>query len=361
MNGKLKKLKLLIQNKNSVILVIAGKKSYYSSGSYFFFKKLFKNNIVQYYFKSSPYPEIVETKIVAKKIHQINPGLIFAIGGGSVMDLAKIANIMDLKEKSKKKYKTKIKYAKLIAIPLTAGSGAEATSTAVMYIDKKKFSIENKQIKPDYFFLIPDLVKNAPKKIKGPAIFDCIAQSIESIFSIKSDKRSIYYASRSLRISLKYYFEYYKKPNSLNSKEMLVAAHYAGKAIDISRTIASHAMSYPFTSIFNISHGKAVAISFVNVLRYNYDNRGNVSAKFNFKKRFELMLRLTKKNNINQLTNYLQKIIENLEIETKANDPKINFLKNWQKIKKGINAKRLLNNPTPLTSIAIKKILQASC
>ena len=236
-----KKLKFFFKNKKNIILIIGGQKSYHKSGANLFFKKLLKNNKVEYYFKNSAYPEIKEVKIIAKIIEKIKPNLIFAIGGGSVMDLAKIANIIDLKKTliNKKKVMTKKKLAKLIAIPLTAGSGAEATSTAVLYLGKKKISVEGDQVKPDHFFLVSDLIKNTPKKIKGPAIFDCISQAVESLFSLKANSKSIFYALKSLRISINYALDYFNKPNDLNSKKMIVAAHYSGKAIDISRTIAS--------------------------------------------------------------------------------------------------------------------------
>ena len=360
----LKKLKFLIKNKKKTILVISGQYSYFKSRSNLLFGKLLKKNIVEYYFKSSPYPEIKEVKKIAKIIDKNKPDLIFAVGGGSVMDLAKIANIVDLKKTigSKNSIITKKKSAQLVAIPLTAGSGAETTSTAVLYINKKKISIEGREVKPNYFFLIPDLVKNAPKKIKGPAIFDCIAQGVESIFSLKSNSISISYALKSLKISLKFYLDYYNNANLSNSKKMLLASHYAGNAIDISRTIASHAVSYPFTSLFGFSHGRAVAISFVAILKYNFFNEPcSLSKKNIIKKKYNLLFKLTNTKNINELAKYFELLILSLDIVTKKNNLKINFEKNWRLISRGINLKRLLNNPVILKKSTIKKILKTCC
>lgn len=354
-----KKLKFFVENKKNIILIIGGQKSYHKSGANLFFKKLLKNNKVEYYFKNSAYPEIKEVKIIAKIIKKIKPNLIFAIGGGSVMDLAKIANIIDLKKTliNKKEIITKKKLAKLIAIPLTAGSGAEATSTAVLYLGKKKISVEGDQVKPDHFFLASDLVKNTPKKIKGPAIFDCISQAVESLFSLKANSKSIFYALKSLRISINYALDYFNKPNSLNSKKMIFAAHYSGKAIDISRTIASHAISYPFTSLFGFSHGRAIAVSFVAILKYNFFNQRDSYSK----KKYQKLFKLTKSKNINELAEYFDNIILSLGIETKKNNSKINFKKNWPKISRNINLKRLLNNPVKLKKVHIKKILENCC
>ena len=53
---------------------------------------------------------------------------------------------------------------------------------------------------------------------------------------------------------------------------MSIAANLAGKAISISKTTAPHATSYPFTSLFNISHGHAVALFFEKFFRFNFEN-----------------------------------------------------------------------------------------
>ena len=50
---------------------------------------------------------------------------------------------------------------------------------------------------------------------------------------------------------------------------MLVGANLAGRAINISKTIAPHALSYPFTTLYGIPHGHAVSL-FNNILKYNY-------------------------------------------------------------------------------------------
>ena len=58
-------------------------------------------------------------------------------------------------------------------------------------------------------------------------------------------------------------------PNLKNATEMSIASNLAGKAISISKTTAPHAASYPFTSLFNISHGHAVGLFFENFFKFN--------------------------------------------------------------------------------------------
>ena len=80
-------------------------------------------------------------------------------------------------------YPYKKKFTKLAVIPTTAGSGAEVTSNAVIYVDNIKYSLESDLLIPDYFFLIPEFLISAPDKIKSSAGFDAIAQALESLIA----------------------------------------------------------------------------------------------------------------------------------------------------------------------------------
>ena len=189
------------------IFILSGKKSYVGSGAKKILNKYLKNKITKYYFKCSPYPEISELKKIIFSLRKFSPDLIVAVGGGSVLDYAKMANVIENTENLVKQiinssYLIKKKFTQLVAIPTTAGSGAETTSSAVIYIDKIKYSLESEIIKPDYFFLIPKLAINAPKKIKSSSGFDSIAQAVESLISKQSNSQSIKFAKKSLNISL---------------------------------------------------------------------------------------------------------------------------------------------------------------
>ncbi|MDA7638946.1 iron-containing alcohol dehydrogenase [Candidatus Pelagibacter sp.] len=102
--------------------------------------------------------------------------------------------------------------------------------------------------------------------MKASAGFDAIAQALESLVSKKSNEKSVAYASKSLKVSIKSYVSFLNNPSLKNASEMSIAANLAGKAISISKTIVPHAASYPFTSLFNISHGHAVGLFFEKFL-----------------------------------------------------------------------------------------------
>ena len=107
------------------------------------------------YFKKITYL-IRGLKEIIRLMDNIKPDIIIAIGGGCVMDLAKISsNFKSDKHLIKKLLNNDFnKKTIVLAIPTTAGSGAEVTSNAVIYINNLKYSIEGEEIRPNYFCLM---------------------------------------------------------------------------------------------------------------------------------------------------------------------------------------------------------------
>ena len=295
-------------------------------------------------------------------MREFSPDLIIAVGGGSVIDYGKMVNVLEIEDNLNYKIKNsnckiKKKFSKLLAIPTTAGSGSEVTENAVIYINKVKYSIEGKNVKPDYFFLIPELIIGASKKIKSSAGFDSISQSIESLISKKSTEESVEFALKSLRISLKYYLEYLKRPSITNSYKMCIAANYSGKAISISKTTAPHALSYPFTAHYGIRHGHAVSLTLNDFLKFNFENIQHSNCKFDLKKRYKKIFNVTKTSNISELNFFINKIKLKAGLENNFSKLGINLQKAFPKILSGVNDQRLSNNPIEITKKDIRDIL----
>jgi alcohol dehydrogenase len=340
--------------------IITGKNSYYLSGASKFFDQHLNEN-TNFFFKKENIPTFIELKKIILRLKKFKPDIIFAIGGGSVMDYAKIANnlndLNNLKKNiinSKKKFN---KLAKLIAIPTTAGSGSEVTSGAVIYIDKIKYSVEGNEIIPDEYFLIPRFITGNKKDIKISSGFDAISQAIESLISLKSNQSSLLYAKRSLKLSLKNYLSFVNKPNHKNSFEMLLAANLAGKAIAISKTTAPHAVSYPLTSHFGISHGNAVSITLDDFLIFNYLNIEKSKSNFDLRNRYKLLFNLTNTKNIFQLVQFIKILKKNSGTENKFNRLNLKREIILPKILSGVNLARLSNNPINLGIEDLKFIL----
>ena len=349
------------EGKYNKILIITGKNSYKKSGAEILLKRICNKSIVDIVIKKNSFPEITELKEIIRKIKIFSPELIIAIGGGSVIDYAKISNALyeetDIEDKVfNSSYKTK-KFTKLLAIPTTAGSGAEVTANAVIYINKIKYSVEGPDLKPDFHFLIPELVIGSSNSIKASAGFDAIAQAIESLISKKSNNESVEFSKKFLKISIKNYLNYLKVPNFENTSAMCLAANLSGEAISISKTTAPHAVSYPFTSIFNISHGHAVSITLNKFLNFNYKNLLMANCDFDLKKRYKNIFKISNTSGIVDLDNFLIEIKKKARLEDNLLKLGIDINKSYSKIISGINIKKLSNNPVSITKKDLKDII----
>ena len=356
-------IKKFIDDKSfNKIFILCGKKSFITSGAENLFKKLINDKEIKLFYKNSELPILEELIDIINEIKKFKPDLILGVGGGAVIDYAKMANVVDVRPDLENliinySYPFKKKNTKLAVIPTTAGSGAEVTSNAVIYVDGIKHSFESELLIPDNFFLIPEFLISAPNKIKASAGFDAIAQALESLISKKSNDQSVNYASKSLRVSINSYISFLNNPNIKNATEMSIASNLAGKAINISKTTAPHAASYPFTSLFNISHGHAVGLFFERFFKFNYDNLDKSETSFDLKQRFELIFNLFDVKTINDFNSKIILMKKKAKLEDNLEILNINVKKSSEKIIKGINLLRLGNNPVKINKKDILKII----
>ena len=138
---------------------------------------------------------------------------------------------------------------------------------------------------------------------------------------------------------------------------MSFAANLAGKAISISKTTAPHAVSYPFTSFFNVSHGHAVSLTLNKFLKFNYENFKKAKCDFDLKKRYDIIFSLAGYKNINQLDKYLINIKKFAGLESNLKKLGVDIKKDYSKILSGVNILRLSNNPIELKKSDLKFIL----
>lgn len=365
MISKIKDIEHYFRDKKAKkIVVIAGINSFKKIKGGNLIKKIFKKkkNQILFFFKKSAFPDLTELRKIIHFLNQHKPEIILAIGGGSVIDYAKIANLKDLIKNPKAKilnqeYNCSNKLSNLIAIPTTAGSGAEVTSSAVIYINKIKYSVEGSGLSPKKFFLIPKLIIDNNKKLKSSAGFDAISQAVESIISVRSNKKSIIFAKKSLQLCLPNYLKFFNRPNLNNCSLMSLGAMYSGKAINIAKTTAPHAISYPFTSLYGLSHGHAVSLTLEKFIKFNFENLKYSHANFNLKDRYNILFKIFNVKDIVELTNKINSLKKKSNLEDDFNNLNIDIKNDYGKIINAVNIKRLANNPIKLLKRDLKNIL----
>jgi alcohol dehydrogenase class IV len=330
------------------VFIITGKNSFYKSKLNKVILDIFKEKQIFIFFKKKKIPELLELKKIILNINKFKPDLVLGIGGGSVIDYSKLSNVL-VQEKNieyciKHNIVSKKKRCDLVILPTTAGSGAESTNFSVIYIKNNKFSLESKIMKPNKVFFYPKALLKLPQSIRASSGFDAIAQSVESIFSLKSNTKSIYYARKSLKILFSNYLNFALKPNLKNSKNMLVGSNLSGKAINISKTNAPHAVSYPFTSLFGINHGHAVSLNFLKFMKLYYLKRFDSISEFSINDRFLILFKLLKVSNFFEFNKFFIILLKKVKLEQDLKKLGIQTSQ-YKKIISHINDDRLKNSP----------------
>lgn len=223
----------------------------------------------------SPEPTCEQAQAAVEEFENSGADFIVAIGGGSVMDAAKLASVaagvctvrelLDKPEKGRKRVKT-------LMIPTTAGTGAEATPNSIVAVPERelKVGIVNSQMIADYVILDGRMIRSLPRKIAASTGVDALCHAVECYTSKKANPFSDIFALEALDLIINHIEQACDNPEAIEDKNaMLMAAFYAGIAITASGTTAVHALSYPLGGKYHIPHGVSNAILLIPVMRFN--------------------------------------------------------------------------------------------
>jgi alcohol dehydrogenase class IV len=261
------------------IFLVTGKRSFELSGASAALAPLLESRSVTHFNDFSPNPTLEEVETGLALYRSEAPDLVLAIGGGSAMDLAKMINALASSDKPLRDLLTGVaapedKCLPLVAVPTTAGSGAEVTHFAAVYVDGKKFSVTHESLRPTHQILDASLTASLPTYLTAATGMDALAQAIESYWSVRSTPESRVHSSKAIVLCNASLVEAATAPTEAAREAMMQASYSAGLAIDVARTTAPHALSYILTTDFGVTHGHAVALTLGAVFAFNANEEG---------------------------------------------------------------------------------------
>jgi len=298
-------------------------KPFVASGSFQKKARGFFGDEAVYFNGFTPNPNVLEVEQGKALFLEKKCDFIVSFGGGSAMDVAKAIKI-DMPAVAH------------LAIPTTAGTGSEATRFLVVYKEGEKQSICCDSFLPNYVVLNPDYLDGLPLYHKKSAALDALCQAIESIWAQSATKTSRAYAYSAMRIIFENIDEYIKGDKA-SAARILLASNLAGKAINITKTTAAHAMSYKLTSLYGLSHGHAVALCMLPVWKRLLENSNKLD-----------------KLTANDYEAFV-KLFDALELTTEHSRDIFN---NAKGLAKAVNVERLENHPVLLTQEELTQMYQ---
>ncbi|MGB4375300.1 MAG: phosphonoacetaldehyde reductase [Defluviitoga tunisiensis] len=319
-------------------------------------------------FENNPkYEDIIKgLELFKKNRHDV----IISYGGGSSIDVSKLikyfscidnknnreGNLLQIKGENYNRAMQKDIIH--IAIPTTCGSGAEATKFAVMYYQNKKYSVEHQALLPKYVIIDPYVFMKLPDKILASSIMDSLAQGIESYWSINSTEESQVYSKKCIGLVMQNYLKAFEERDINSLYNLSKASNFSGKAINIAKTTAPHAMSYVLTNKYNIPHGQAVMMILPYVYEFNAEMEGELKEKRGkdyLRKVFEELNSLLNITSSKEIKEKLINMMTALNLETKLSEITPEEI-NVEELVNSINLERLNNNPLKINKTEIETI-----
>lgn len=217
----------------------------------------------------------------ARYVKECNADALIAVGGGSVLDACKAAkwllhkrhhDIRDLMQGAARETWPQVQPIPIphVAIPTTAGTGAEVSPIAVVYNEqlKIKTNLSSPFINADIAILDPELTVGLPPKITAFTGYDALTHAVEAYFSPRANPMTDAYALQSTRMIVDNLPTAVSTGTNLQARaNMLMASTMAISAFSLAITaIPVHNLAHAFGAKFGIPHGLANAVLLPNVM-----------------------------------------------------------------------------------------------
>lgn len=234
-----------------------------------------------YYTDIKPNPTIKNVLGGLKLLKDFEADSIIAIGGGSVMDCAKAAGIINTNpefddvKSLEGEADTKNPATPIIAIPTTAGTAAEVTINYVITdeeLERKMVCVDPHDI-PIVAIVAPEMMESMPKGLTAATGMDALTHAIEGYLTKGANDLSDMFHLKAIELIAKYLPAAVE--NTKEGREKMALGQYiAGMGFSNVGLGLVHSMAHPLGAVYDTPHGVANAIILPKVLEHNADATG---------------------------------------------------------------------------------------
>ncbi len=223
-----------------------------------------------------PEPDIANLDALLARARSVRPDLVVGFGGGSAMDLAKLAAVLGDGDQQLSEVVgpnlVKGRRPLLVQVSTTSGTGSEAGTRALVTDTEnaRKLAVESRFMLADMAILDPELTVSLPADVTAATGVDALAHCVESYTNIKAHPAVDAYAVQGIRLIGRYLPRAVADGADLEARATLaLASLYGGFCLGPVNTAAGHAVAYPLGTRHHLPHGLANALIFPHVLAFN--------------------------------------------------------------------------------------------
>ncbi|TGD89241.1 bifunctional acetaldehyde-CoA/alcohol dehydrogenase [Mycolicibacterium sp. CH28] len=240
---------------------------------------------VQVFAEVTPEPDEATIRRGVALLERIQPDVLIAVGGGSVLDAGKAMRLfyehpektldeltMPFLDPRKRvaDYPTDRHRLQLIAIPTTSGTGSEVSPAAVLTVGGKKQTLVDYSLVPEMAIVDPLLTSSMPAALTADTGVDALTHALEAAVSIFASPYTDALCAQAARLIFEALPRAYRDPDDMAARTaMSNAATLAGLAFSNAFVGTNHALAHATGAAFAVPHGRANGIFLPHVLRYN--------------------------------------------------------------------------------------------
>lgn len=267
-----------------------------------------------------PCPEVSSVHNGVEVFKENHCDFMIAVGGGSAIDVAKAIKLFAESD------------VRILAVPTTAGTGAEVTRFSVLYNHGDKESVRSWDIIPELQVFDYTALESLPYIQRVVTGLDAFTHAVEAYWSKDATDESRAYSAEALRL-FNENFNAYLDDDKSTYEPMMKCSELAGRAINIAQTTACHAFSYKLHKLKGFYHGQAVAICLVYIWKYMLENNSSdmnldlllaeveVVSDFNPEKLEQLLKDLGLLNDLTMTSQQFEETVNGVNVNRLSNHP----------------------------------------
>lgn len=303
---------------------------------------------------ANPKQEFLQREI--DRLKSFSYDLVLAIGGGSVLDAAKLFAVLpkqdqtDLDDYIEGNIRPSVEPVILIELPTTSGTGSEVTPFVSFETrEKKKITLTFPHFFPTVALIDPELSYSMPAYVTASTGFDALSQAIESFWAVNATPFSRTHALRALELANSFLEQAVRENNNVHARfGMSLASCEAGLAISQTKTTAVHSVSYPITTHFGVVHGHACALTLSSFIRFN---------AFVLKEEGRPLLNILKVASYEAFAGKVDDLMKRVGLQMKLSELGIQKEGIDLIVRDGFRPDRIKNNPREVTPEALRTML----
>ncbi len=223
-----------------------------------------------------PEPTTACCELLRSAARTFAPDLVLAVGGGSVLDVAKlVAALHDRPEPITSFYGVGLlsgRRTALACVPTTAGTGSEVSPNALLFDEAAvaKKAVISPSLVPDTAIIDPQLMLSLPPALTATTGIDALTHCLEAYANKASHPIVDLYALNGVRLIAAHLPRAVRDGHDLEARSAIaLGSLYGGLCLGPVNTAAVHALAYPLGGEFHLAHGLSIALMLPHVVRYN--------------------------------------------------------------------------------------------